>query len=357
MARHEKFNIKSLSQFRQEIVRLGLDLPLSEDVSVLSTPARLGRRALRNRLVVHPMEGCDGQTDGAPAELTLRRYERWSAGGAGLIWVEATAVAPEGRANPRQLWLHQGSAKGFDELLRRSKAAAAAAGCQPVFLLQLTHSGRYSRPTGPRAPIIAHRNPYLDGPCELGSDYPLVSDNELDRLPDAYERAARLAERIGFDGVDIKACHRYLVNEVLAGHERPGRYGGSYENRTRLLRQIVSRVRAACGAMEVACRMNVFDGLPFPYGWGVEKDAPSAGAKEATSDSMDKLALVRPDLTEPLQLIGELAQLGLTCLSVTGGNPYYRPHINRPADGVEENAPSPPEHPLEGVARLTRLTR
>ena len=353
MAEHEKFHYRNLAELTTAIDALGLDLPTNEDLSILASPARLGRLSLPNRLAIHPMEGCDGTSDGAPDELTFRRYERFAAGGAGLIWMEATAVLAEGRANPRQLWLHEGSAAGFAELARRTRSAAANAGCKPLLVLQLTHSGRYSRPAGKPAPIIAHHSAVLDPPLGLAADLPLVSDGHLDALQEAYVRAAVLAAEAGFDAVDVKSCHRYLINELLASHTRANsRYGADYANRTRFLRETMAKLRDAVGdRLEITCRMNVYDGIEYPYGWGVEK--PDARAGEAEHEA----PFPRPDLTEPIQLIGELVDAGLGCLSVTAGNPYWRPAVNRPADWAAANEPAPAEHPLEGVARLVALTR
>jgi len=345
MAKHEKFHYRDLSELTAAIDALGVDLPTRRDAAILAEPVSLGGRTAPNRLAVHPMEGCDGTDEGAPGELTFRRYERFAAGGAGLIWCEATAVVREGRANPRQLYLHEGSAAGFAELLRRARAAAEAAGFRPLWILQLTHSGRYSRPAGAPEPIIAHHSPVLDASHGLPPEYPLITDAQLDALQDAYVRAAELAAEAGFDGIDVKACHRYLVNELLASHTRENsRYGGDYANRTRFLRETMAKIRGAVGAqMLLGCRLNVYDGIEHPYGWGV-----AAGNGSSRS---------APDLAEPIRLIGELLEGGLAAVSVTAGNPYYRSHVNRPADWMARSEPTPPEHPLEGVARLVDLTR
>ncbi len=341
-ARTQRFSYRSLEELQQDIARRGLDLPTSDDLSILGTPARFGRLTLPNRLAVHPMEGCDARPDGAPDGLTFRRYRRLAGGGAGLIWVEACAVVPEGRANPRQLWIHEGSAQGFAEMVKAAHEAAAAAGLpRPVIILQLTHSGRYSRPGRKPAPIIAHHSAVLDPRHNLPPDYPLISDAELDALQDIFVRAAELAAEAGFDGVDIKSCHRYLNSELLASHTREGRYGGSFENRTRFLRETSGKIRAAVGdRLEVTCRLNVYDAIPYPYGWGVDR-------QDAT----------RPDLSEPLRLIGELKAAGLGGVNVTVANPYYNPYVNRPADWMIAHMPDASEHPLVGVARLVHVAR
>src|SRR5262245_15353521 len=212
------------------------------------------------------MEGCDGTLDGRPDELTFRRYRRFGAGGAKLIWGEATAVVEEGRANARQLLLNDQTAPDLERMLRDCRAAhreAFGSDDDLVVGLQLTHSGRYSY----RRPLIAFHDPILDPRTALDKQtgrtvddsYPLLSDDDLRRLPDHYVAAARLAQRIGFQFVDIKQCHRYLLSELLAARTRPGPYGGSLENRTRLAREVITRVRAEVPGLVVATRVNVFD--------------------------------------------------------------------------------------------------
>lgn len=343
MGQENRFHYSSLAELHEELERSGLQLPLREDLSVLRQSLPIGGKTLPNRLAVHPMEGCDAQADGSPGELTLRRYERFAAGGAGLLWFEAAAVVPEGRANPRQLWLNDRSASGFEKMLARARKLAARAGTNPLCLLQLTHSGRYSRPEDRRVPIIVDRFGLLDDHQGLDNNYTPAGDDYLDRLQEAFLRAAQLARQVGFDGVDIKACHRYLVNELLASRSRPGKYGGSFENRTRFLREVAGAIRSETPAdFLLATRMNVYDGMEYPWGWGVAERSASGEY------------LPTPDMTEPLQLIGQLVELGVSCVSVTAGNPYFSPFINRPADSSAKA--QPPEHPLCGVARLAGLT-
>jgi len=339
----KRFSYRSLEELAEAIARRGLDLPTSDDLSVLASEVRYGRLTVPNRFVVQPMEGCDGTADGAPTPLTLRRYRRFGAGGAGMIWWEACAVDPDGRANPRQLWLHDGTVGAFREMVEAARAAARRhAGCEPVCVLQLTHSGRYSKPRSAPAPIIAHHSAVLDPVHKLPADYPLITDDELDRLQEAYVAAARLAADAGFDAVDIKSCHRYLISELLASFTREhSRYGGSYENRTRMLRETAARVRDAVGdRIEVTCRLNAYDGIPHPYGWGVRSDDVS-----------------EPDLAEPIRLVGQLKAAGVGGVNATVGNPYWNPHVNRPADWMITDWPDPPEDPLTGVARIIHVVR
>jgi 2,4-dienoyl-CoA reductase-like NADH-dependent reductase (Old Yellow Enzyme family) len=340
---HERFRFKSLEKLQAKADALGLELPADVDLSPLAQRVRIGSKWTPNALGIHPMEGCDGTAEGKPDELTIRRYLRFAHGGAGLLWFEATAVLPEGRANPRQLLLVPENAADFAALRENSLAAGKDANgtdYDPFTVLQLTHSGRYCRPVDKPAPMIAHHDGVLDKVQGLPPDYPLISDEALDRLQDRYVEAATLAYQCGYNGVDFKSCHRYLISELLAAHTRPGRYGGSFENRTRLLLNTVRRVREALPKLEVTIRMNVYDGHPYPWGWGVSKEDPTI-----------------PDMSEPLRLIGLLQEAGVALINVTAGNPYYTPHINRPFDRNVPGGHVPEEHPLEGVARLIGLAR
>jgi 2,4-dienoyl-CoA reductase (NADPH2) len=103
---------------------LGVSLPLSDNISVLGESVQIGARAVPNRFVALPMEGCDAEPDGSPGDLTFRRYERMAAGGAGIIWLEACAVQNEGRSKPNALCLHKANLGSFRELVDRMRRAA-----------------------------------------------------------------------------------------------------------------------------------------------------------------------------------------------------------------------------------------
>jgi len=340
---HERFHFRTLGALTARIDQLGLDLPITDDLSPLARRVCIGSKETPNALAIHPMEGCDGTAEGRPDALTVRRYLRFARGGAGLLWFEATAVVHEGRANPRQLFLTPENAPAFARMREEALAAGREANGpdhDPFTVLQLTHSGRYSRPDEKPAPIIAHHDGLLDEALGLRPDHPLIADDDLERLQERYVAAARLAWQCGFDAVDIKSCHRYLISELLAAHTRPGRYGGPFENRARFLLDVVRRVRVEVPDIQVAVRLNVYDGHPHPWGWGVDRGDPAV-----------------PDLDDPLRLIGLLQEAGVTLLNVTAGNPYYTPHINRPFDTNVIGGYTPDEHPLVGVTRLVHLAR
>jgi len=341
MSKHKRFHLKDLEQLRRELAVLGLNLPIDEGVSILAEPVVIGRHRTPNRFVVQPMEGLDCTADGAPGELSFRRYRRYAEGGSGLIWFEATALCPEARSNPHQACLHKGNVQAFARLVEETRCSGRECfGHELVLVLQLTHSGRYSKPTGVPRPMIAHHSAVLDPVHGLSGDYPLVTDEYLDRLADAYVEAATLAARAGFDGVDVKSCHRYLVSELLASHTRQGKYGGSLENRSRLLRESMEKIRQAVPELFVTTRMNVYDAIPYPYGFGVHRDNFEV-----------------PDLNEPVEVIRRLRGMGIPLINISIGNPHYNPHYGRPFDRPVAGMDVPDEHPLEGVVRMVHLTR
>ena len=324
-------------------VRLALDIPISEDLSVLAEPVQVGDLVVPNSLAIHPMEGCDGDELGRPGPLTVRRYERYATGGAGLIWVEAIAVVPEGRANPRQLWMHEGSYDSIAAMVAQMRKLAAerfGPNHRPYLVAQLTHSGRYSRATpAERNPQIPQHDPYRDEKMNLPADWPVVTDEYLDSLPQAFIEAARMAFKAGFDAVDVKACHGYLLTELLASHTRPGKYGGAFENRVRLMLDVIDGIRAEFGSgKNITTRLGVFDAIPLPYGWGVDKDDYTL-----------------PDLAEPMRLIELLVEREMRMVNVTVASPYYNPHYGRPFNTPARGAYESPEHPLVGVARIIGL--
>lgn len=357
------FKYKTISDITAENDRLGLTLRFHDDLSPLQQPITIQHRTVGNRWCIHPMEGCDGELDGRPGELTFRRYNRFGAGGAKLIWGEACAVNEEGRANPRQIVLNQATKADFAKLVADCKAAhRAACGTDSdlMFGLQLTHSGRYSY----RRPIIATHDPILDPRTKIDkttgrvvdSTYPLISDDELSRLVDEYVTAAQLAIDVGFDFIDVKQCHRYLLNELLGAKNRPGKYGGSLENRTRLAREIFQAIRAKIPNVVLATRMNAFDSIPFHSGPNGDGEADPHQTPVANGWGLNPDQPTEPDLREPAEWIAQMEQLGVKLINITLGNPYAQPHFGRPFEYPPPDGYESPEHPLVGVQRHFNIT-
>ena len=339
--RHERFRARSPRDLFDLARALEVELPWSDDLSILARPLDVAGLRLPNRMVAQPMEGFDSLPDGSPGDSAFRRYRRYAAGGNGLVWVEATAVDPSGQSSSRQFRLHEDNVDRFAALADAIREAARARGFPtPIVAIQLTHSGRYAKPGDVPAPLVARHYPPMDAKQGLAPDHPLVEDEVLDRLPDAFARTAKLARRAGFDAIDAKACHGYLLAELLSAHTRPGRYGGSFENRSRLYLSMVEAVRAAVPGMPLFARFGLADMIPYPYGFGVARE--------------DARIL---DSEESFRLMTLLRARGISLFNLTIGNPYWNSFYGRPFDIPLPGQPTPPEHPLVGVARCLAATR
>jgi len=334
-----KFHYNELDDLMEEAQKSAINLPICDNFDILFSKVNFGKFKMQNRFVIQPMEGCDGKSDGSPGELTLRRYNRFAKSGAALIWAEACSVTEEGKANPRQLFLTEKNILSYKEMIRMIKKTAKDANGEnfsPLIFLQLTHSGRYSRPNGYPQPIIASNTP-LDSSSGVNSKTEIVSDDYLKSLPEKFASSAKLAALAGFDGVDIKSCHRYLFSELLSSFTRVNSiYGGfDMENRQRLILETISAVSNSVGDnIEITSRLNFFDGMSMPFGFGGNVDGQEL------------------NLSEPLKLIEEMTKKGIRGINVTLGNPYYSPHLNRPYDRPVKNGYEPPETQLKGIERF-----
>ena len=347
-------HLDTVDAFREHCAAIGVEIAIDEHVdpsgplaeSVEIRNGAVGVLRAPNRFAVLPMEGWDATTDGRPTDLVRRRWERIGASGCGLVWAEATAVRADGRANPNQLVLDERSVAEIAEL-------RGLLDDSQVTGLQLTHSGRWSRPTGTPLPRTAYPHPMLDR--RVGADAAAVfADDELDQLAGEYVAAAVLAQQAGFDFVDVKHCHGYLLHELLTGYEREGRFGGDLQGRTEFLRIVVAGIRERAPGLAIAVRLSAFDMVPFvPLEGGVggpESTGPYAFAFGGDGSG------IGIDLAETHALLTMLADLGVGLVGITAGSPYYNPHIQRPAYFPPSDGYRPPEDPLVGVARQLAVT-
>ena len=328
---NDKWHYETIEDLKQALDEMNLYIPFSNDLSVLSKPLVIDGKTIHNRIVYQPMEGHDSQLDGSPEEQTLNRYKSFAKGGPGIIWVEATPVLPEARSNPRQLYLHEDNLPIFKKLVEDMRAECFRENNRDIFIIiQFTHTGRYSsNHQGTRAPVIAHHNFYIEEYFKP-DESAIISDEGLKRYEEAMGKSAALAEKAGFDGAEVKCCHGYLASELLTAYDRPGLYGGCFENRTRLLMNCIDNARANTkSSFTITSRLNIYDGPPHPWGFGASEDGT-------------------PDLTEPLRLVETLRKGGMKLLNLTMGSSYQF-HIIAPRDNA-------PEHPLKAIARMQSLT-
>jgi NADPH2 dehydrogenase len=359
--------LKTAGAFRDHLEQSGLTLEFDEQIqsgpdAPLARPIEVGRVRVGNRFCILPMEGWDGTPEGEPSDLTKRRWRNFGLSGAKLIWGgEAVAVRPEARANPNQLVISDRTL-GALALLRADLVSAhveafGARAVDDLYVgLQLTHSGRFSRPLEKHvpAPLVAHHHPVLDRRFPAGMH--VMSDDEIDRTVADFIRAARQAFDTGFQFVDVKHCHGYFAHELLAAHRRPGKYGGSLENRTRFMRDVIDGIRAEVPGLGIGVRLSVFDTVPY------RKDALGRGTPEPVEDgAAHAFGLLRDEdmdaaLEEARAILRMLEARQVKWVCVTAGSPYYSPHVQRPALFPPADGYEPPEDPLRGVARQIDAT-
>ena len=330
----ERFHYKTLEEVKERAEELKVYLPFSSSTDILKTPLKVGNVTFHNRMGIAPMEGADSLEDGSPSDYTIRRYVNEVIGGSALIWFEAISIVPEGRSSKTQLLLTEENVESYKRMNEKIKEAGRKAnGFEPYLIMQANHSGRYSNPDNRPAPMIAYRHPQLEQ-YRAADDSCIVTDDYLKSLEESFGKAALLAKKAGFDAVDIKSCHGYLLAELLSAYDRPGQYGGNYENRTRLLKNGIKAAKVwEDENFQVTCRLGIYDGYEYPWGFGVSEGSG-----------------LKPDLKEPIRLVKELyGNCGIQMMNLTMGNPYATTHVTRPFDmGKYE----PEEHPFTGIGRM-----
>jgi len=373
-------SLKTVDDFRKHCATLGIELPCEDAIEAgAGSPlaqavpnTTINGKRIGNRIAIHPMEGWDGTTTGGLSEEMRRRWQRFGESGAKLICgAEAMAVRPDGRANPNQIIIIEQNKAGLAELmgiLKRAHAERYGTTDDLVIGFQLTHSGRFCKPNGKTTyePRVAFRHPILDPKFKVTSDAQVFTDDEIEQLIQDYIKAAQIAWDVGADFVDLKHCHGYLLHEFLGAHTRPGKFGGSFENRTRILREIIAGIRASGNKIEFGVRLSCFDKvphkpdpalsvpgklgpgipedfsqcLPYRYGFGVNQNDPT-----------------QIDLTETFHFVELCAQLGMKILNTTAGSPYYTPHLQRPAAYPPSDGYQPAYDPLIDLERQVQTVR
>ncbi|KAF0178405.1 MAG: NADH:flavin oxidoreductase [Limisphaerales bacterium] len=372
-------SLKTVADFRAHCAGLGIELPCEDAIAPGNSPfaepvpdLTVNGKRIGNRIAIHPMEGWDGTTTGGVTEEMRRRWQRFGESGAKMICgAEAMAVRPDGRANPNQLIIIEQNQAGIAELvgiLKKAHAERYGTTDDLVIGFQLTHSGRFCRPHERMRyePRVAFRHPILDPKFKVTSDAQVFTDDEIEQLIQDYIKAAKIASDVGADFVDLKHCHGYLLHEFLGAHTRPGKFGGSFENRTRILREVVAGIRASGNKIDFAVRLSCFDKvphrpdpalsvpgklgpgipedfsqcLPYRYGFGVNQSDPT-----------------QIDLTETFQFAELCAQLGVKILNTSAGSPYYTPHLQRPAAYPPSDGYQPAYDPLIDVERQVQVVR
>ena len=253
-------------------------------MSILFSPLTIAGTMFRNRLWVSPM--CQySAVDGVPQEWHHVHLAQFASGGAGLVVVEATAVSPGGRISPEDtgIWT-DAQQEAWAPIVAAIRSRGAVAG------IQLAHAGRKASTS---SPFSGHRGsvPHERGgwqtvaPSAVAFDgyaTPSALDHAgIDHVVANFAAAARRAVAAGFTVLEVHAAHGYLLHEFLSplSNPRTDEYGGSFENRTRLLRRVVTAVREAAPAAVLAVRFSATDWADG--GWSVDDTVRAAAEVRA----------------------------------------------------------------------------
>ena len=332
--------MKTAADFEKTMTEAGLPFPVDENVDILAKPIQIGDKIVPNRLCIQPLEGFDGEPDGSPSDLIRRRYKRYAGGGAGMIWYESIAISEDGRCNPLQMVIRPSTVQSIREMVEEANAEAIKNfGRRPYNVLQLTHSGRRSNnKQWQSTPLAVCENPYIDG---SSGKITIASDDKIEEIIRGFIDGAILAKQAGFDAVDVKICHEYILRELLSAFTRPGKFGGSFENRTRAVFMIIDGIREHLGdSIDICVRMNAYDCVPYPYGWGMKKEE----------------GVMEPDLTEPIKLCQMLVERGVRLIDLSTMMPRYQPY-GRGLMAEHEEGPEAEINPYKGTFDLLKATK
>jgi len=277
------------------------------NLEMLSSPIKIGNKLAPNRIVNQPMECNDGDAQGNPTELTLKRYRRLAEGGAGIIIVESLTLTYESRARKNQLKISEENAGSLERLVKEMKEINR----ESLILFQINHSGRHSDPSFSKVVSL-----YPAGDQTIH----LLTEKEIEEIGEGFVKAALLSKQVGADGLDFKHCHGYLCGEMLRpANTREDRFGGNFENRTQFFREVAQRIKKKVGADDflVGVRYSVYEGIPGGFG--------TSGPKE-----------VIEDLAEPLAFAKMAEEMGMDYINVSAGIPAITPEIVRPTKNYPE---------------------
>ena len=265
-------------------------------------PIKIKNKLIPNRLFAQAMEGNDSENGGHPSARTLNRYANFAQGKWGVVIVEATSIIETSLARVNGMIINK---KNLDSFKRLTKIFRQNNG-ESLLLLQITHSGQQS---GPFSDITTLT------PCG-DSKQRHISGDEVAQIRDRFIEGAFLAEQAGFDGVDLKMCHGYFGAEMLRpSNTRDDQWGGSFENRTRFLSEIVGGIKSglANSGFILGSRISIYEGIRGGCG--------TAGADE-----------IIEDLSQMHDVIRLMDRLGMDYINVSAGVPAITGTITRPTE-------------------------
>lgn len=271
------------------------------DLNILNQPVQVGPKTAPNRLANHPMECNDADENGSPSEHTFKRYKSLAEGGAGVINIESITISPTSRARKNQLVAQEKNLKGLADLVEAMKKIND----RSLIIIQLNHSGAISNPNFSEA--VSY---YPTG----HPDERILNDDDIDEIADWFVTSAKVCHETGADGLDFKMCHGYLGGQLLRpANITNGKYGGSWENRTRFFRETATRIKDEINNPNfiIGSRISFYEGIPGGFG--------SSGPEDVTEDP-----------TEPLAFCRMIEEAGFHFINVSSGIPVMTGEFCRP---------------------------
>lgn len=255
-------------------------------------------KVVKNRLVAQAMEINSAIDDGGVGPEIIERYGKLSRGGWGIVFVEAVSITDEYMARENGLLLTRKNLDGFKRLVDSFKKIDD----KSLIMFQLTHSGRQSGDLTNRIKAYEDEDETI----------PMVTIEELEIIREQFLEAAELSKETGADGVDIKACHGYLLGELLRPKNLRGDgYGGDAVGRANLLSSIISSIKADFGDLVIGTRVSIYEGIRGGCGTG--------GPDE-----------VIEELGDMLDILSHIVKAGADFLNISAGIPPVTPSLTRP---------------------------
>ena len=280
-------------------------------MSMLFEPLTIGGKTMPNRFFAQAMEGNDGENGGMPSERTINRYIELAEGNWGAVQVEATSVTETSLARINGMIINR---KNLDSM-KRLVDAFRKHNDKSLLFLQITHSGERSGPFSEKVTLTpGDRASLPEGSQNSGCRF--LSGDEIEKIRDRFIEGALLAEEAGMDGIDFKNCHGYLGAEMLRpSNTRDDKWGGSFENRTRFLKEVIGGIKGALRSADfiLGSRFSTFEGIRGGCG--------SAGPNEIVED-----------ISEMLDVVRVMDGLGMDFVNVSAGIPAQTGAITRPTE-------------------------
>ncbi|MEX2717587.1 MAG: hypothetical protein Q6353_022640 [Candidatus Sigynarchaeum springense] len=282
----------------------------SNKVATLASPLKLDQITIPNRLVAQPMERSAGTESGDFTPTLVDEYISLAKGHWGVLHLEAMTVMPAYKSRKGQLVASANTRGSLEALLRKMRAIAP----DTMYVVQLTVPGVVAGEGLPRTTIIPAVH-------EADPAIKLLSDVEIDDLLESFKRAIDITIDAGVDGIDIKACHGYLGVEFLRPQNtRQGKYGGSFENRTRFHKELVIHAREAA---RLAGKERFLLGSRISVAEYIAGGVGTAGPEEYIED-----------LGEVKSFVTNLCDWGANFVNITAGIPATQPEVTRPSKNV-----------------------